>query len=110
MSPEIVADAARSPTLADGMSRGQARTAGTRHQAARTAGLLQDRNRIRGATAAQPYATVSARSSEPARVIGHDLVSDASRGAATATPRTRKDHGRQPGDRGASHRGPLSPR
>src|SRR3954468_21768416 len=85
MSPEITADAARSPTLVGGMSRGQARTAGTRHQAARTAALLRDRSRGRGATTAQPYATVNASSSEPAGLIGHDPASDASRSAATAT-------------------------
>src|SRR4051812_6861401 len=74
MSAEIVADAARSPRLAEGMSKGQARTTGTRHQAARTAGLLRDRSRMRGATTAQPYATVNARSSGPALLIGRDLV------------------------------------
>src|SRR4051794_11071280 len=74
MSPEAKADAARSPTFADGMSNGQARTIGTEHQPTKAPALPRSRYRGSGATAAQPYAMRTARESQPMLSIGHDLA------------------------------------
>src|SRR3954462_3057964 len=74
MSPDAKADAARSPTFADGMSDGQARTIGTKHQPTKAPTRPRSRNRTSGATPAQPYAPRTARTSQPTFVIGHGLT------------------------------------
>ena len=52
MSPEAKADAARSPTFADGMSNGQARMSGTKHQPMNVPTLPRMPERRSGATTA----------------------------------------------------------
>src|SRR6516225_5822617 len=73
MSPDTKADAARSPTFADGMSNGQARMIGTKHQPTRAPTLPRSRYRGTGATTAQPYAMRIARKSQPTFFIDHKL-------------------------------------
>src|SRR4051812_34505933 len=73
MSPEAKAEAARRPTFADGMSTGQTRMIGTKHQPTKAPTLPRYRYRGTGATTAQPYAMRIARKSQPAFFIEHDL-------------------------------------
>jgi hypothetical protein len=73
-STDAKADAARSPTLADGISRGQTRMIGTAHQPTKTPTLPRRRYRSSDATTAQPYARRIARKSQPTFFIDHDLA------------------------------------
>jgi hypothetical protein len=75
ISVDAKADAARSPTFADGMINGQTRTIGTMHQPTKVPTLPRSRYRRSGATAAQPYAIKIASKSQPRFFIDHDLVS-----------------------------------
>src|SRR6185437_12606596 len=74
MSPDAKADAARSPTFADGMSNGQITMIGTKHQPTKAPTLPRNRYRRSGATTAQPYAMRIARKSQPGFFIDHDLT------------------------------------
>src|SRR6516225_8678596 len=74
MSPDAKADAARSPTFADGMSNGQTMMIGTMHQPTKAPSLPRSQDRSSGATMAQPYAMRIARKSQPAFFIDHDLA------------------------------------
>src|SRR5438552_2428887 len=86
ISPETKADAARSPAFADGMSNGQARMTGTKHQPAKAPAQPRSRDRTSGATAAQPYAARIARNNQPTFFIGLDLgLSTTVRGASIVT-------------------------
>src|SRR5262249_52353131 len=74
MSPDAKADATRSPIFADGMSNGQTRMIGTKHQPIEEPTLPRSQYRRSGAKAAQPYAPTIARKSQPTLFIGHDLA------------------------------------
>src|SRR5947209_12993527 len=74
MSPDVKADAARSPTFPDGMSNGQIKMIGTKHQPRKTPTLPRSVYRRSGAIRAQPYALRIARQSQPTFFIDHDLV------------------------------------
>src|SRR4029077_10898657 len=74
ISPDAKADAARSPTFADGMSNGQTRMIGTKHQPTKAPTLPRSWYRRIGATTAQPYAMRIARKSQPRFFIDPDLA------------------------------------
>src|SRR5712692_4139208 len=86
MSPDAKADAARSPTFADGMINGQTKMIGTKHQPTKAPTLPRSRYRRSGGIRAQPYAMRIARKSQPTFFIDHDLIVQA--GKSPLQPRT----------------------
>src|SRR5215475_3440237 len=91
ISPDAKADAARSPTFADGMSNGQARMIGTMHQPTKAPTRPRSRYRRSGATTAQPYATRIARKSQPTFFIDHGLAPSTTVNGATIVTDSRPD-------------------
>ena len=96
MSPDAKADAARSPTFADGMSNGQTRMIGTKHQPTKAPTLPRSRYRRSGATTAQPYAMRIARKSQPTFFIDYDLAPSTTVSGAIIVTDLRPDRNRSP--------------
>src|SRR5262245_60118568 len=96
ISPDAKADAARSPTFADGMSNGQTRTIGTKHQPTKAPAPPRSRYRGSGATTAQPYAMRIARKSQPTFFIDHDLAPSTTVSGAIIVTDSGPDNNRSP--------------
>src|SRR3954451_10015158 len=96
MSTDAKADTARRPTFADGMSNGQTRMIGTKHQPTKAPTLPRSRYRRSGATTAQPYAMRIARESQPTFFIDHDLAPSTTVSGAIIVTDLGPDNNRSP--------------